>query len=281
MTIQEQWLEVQGLRIHSYVSGDQGSPVVLLHGGGVDSAWLSWEWLMPELASCHRVFAADWPGFGDSEKPPVKPSMEYYLQFLNALMQAWGLEHVDLVGLSMGGGIALGTVLSSPQRVRRLVLLDSYGLQDKAVMHAMSYLLIKMPWLNEWSWKLICSSRSMVRASLKSLLRNPQALTASLVDRALIEAQKPHAGKAWQVFQESEMQWQGTRTCYMERLSTIMIPTLIVHGKQDQAVPLKFAQQAHERIKNSQLEILDGCGHWPQRDQPEQVNRIVSAFLAD
>ncbi len=280
MNIQEQWLEVQGLRIHALVAGDQGLPVVLLHGGGVDSVMLSWELLLPVLARDHRVYAADWPGYGDSDRPQADYSMEYYLHLLPALLQAWGLEQADLVGLSMGGGIALGTALNTPALVRRLVLVDSYCLQDKAAMHQLSYFLVKMSWLNDWTMRSIRSSRSMARASLKALLHNPQAITEPLVERVLVEVNKPKACDAWTVFQQSEMLWQGTRTCYMDRLSEIKAPTLIIHGRQDQAAPLKYAQQAHERIAGSQLQILDGCGHWPQRDQPEAFNRIVSAFLA-
>jgi pimeloyl-ACP methyl ester carboxylesterase len=281
MNIHEQWLQVQGLRVHGFVAGDQGSPVMLLHGGGVDSALLSWELLIPVLAQRHRVFAADWPGYGDSDKPKVKYAVAYYVQFLEALMGAFGLQRASLAGLSMGGSIALGFTLRQPHRVDKLVLVDSYGLQTQASMHKLSYFLVKLPLISELSYAMLRGSRAMTRASLSVLLCNPQSITDGLVDEAFAEIKKPGAGQAWSVFQKEEMLWNGTRTCFMDRLAEIVTPTLIVHGRQDQAVPLKCAQQAHVRIKSSRLEILDGCGHWPQRDRPDEFNRIVVEFLAD
>jgi pimeloyl-ACP methyl ester carboxylesterase len=280
MNIQEGTLEVQGLHLHTLTAGDHGSPVVLLHGGGVDSAWLSWERLLPVLAEGHRVYAADWPGYGDSDRPQADYSMEYYLGIFPALLQAWKLERADLVGLSMGGGIAIGHTLAAPHSVRRLVLVDSYGLQDRAAMHQLSYFLVRMSWLNDWTMRSIRGSRTRARASLKVLLHNPQAIDEPLVDRVLAEVDKPQACAAWTAFQQSEMLWQGARTCYMDRLVEIQAPTLIIHGQQDQAVPLKYARQAQARIAGSRLEVLDNCGHWPQRDRPEEFNRLVSEFLA-
>jgi len=281
MDMQNQWIQVNGLRIHTMTAGEQGSPVVLLHGGGIDSARLSWELLLPVLAQTHRVFAADWPGYGDSDKPQADYSMDYYIQFLAALMAAWGLDQASLVGISLGGGVALGYTLRAPEHVARLVLVDSYGLQSKAPLHQLSYLLVKLPLFNALTWALVRRSRAMLRASLQGLLHNPGAVTEALVDQALLEVQKPGAARAWMVFQNSEMLWRGARTCYLERLGELTAPTLIIHGRQDRAVPLSCAEQAHTRIQGSQLQILEGCGHWPQRDHPDEFNRLVADFLAE
>jgi pimeloyl-ACP methyl ester carboxylesterase len=77
------------------------------------------------------------------------------------------LEIVSLAGISMGGGIALGFALNYPHRVERLVLVDSYGLADKSPMHKLSYLFIRIPFINEWTWSLTSHSRSMTASSLK------------------------------------------------------------------------------------------------------------------
>ncbi len=281
MNIQSQWLELQGLRIHYRTAGETGSPIVLLHGGGADSSFLSWELLIPLLAQTHRVFAADWPGYGLSDKPRLAYTMDYYIQCLEALLDSWGLQTTRLVGLSMGGGIGLGFTLKAPRRVDKLVLLDSYGLQAKAAYHRLSYLLIKMAWLNQLSWKMMCSSRSMIRYSMKLMMVNPQALTAPLLDALMEEVNRPNATRAWNTMQEDEIQWNGVKTCYMQRLGEIAAPTLIIHGEKDTAVPLDCSKEAHTHIPNSRLEIISGAGHWPQRDRPEIVNPLVEAFLKD
>ena len=67
----------------------------------------------------------------------------------------------------------------------------------------------------------------------------------------------------------------------MDRLDEINIPTLIIHGAQDNLVPLNFTEEAHSKIKGSQLSIIKDAGHWPQREKPDEFYEIVSNFLND
>jgi pimeloyl-ACP methyl ester carboxylesterase len=77
MTISGKWVEVKGLRIH-YLTAGTGTPVLLLHGGGTDSASLSWRLTIEPLADYFRVFAPDWPGYGESDKPAIQYTTDYY-----------------------------------------------------------------------------------------------------------------------------------------------------------------------------------------------------------
>ncbi len=63
------------------------------------------------------------------------------------------------------------------------------------------------------------------------------------------------------------------------RLHEITVPTLLIHGSQDRAVPLSYVQKAHALIKNSEFVILQDCGHWTQREKPEEFQQVVSTFL--
>lgn len=278
MEITEAFIDISGNRVHYLAAGQAGPVVLLLHGGGIDSARLSWELLIPELAATHRVFAPDFPGFGESDKPDAPYSVDYFVRFLGEFFRAMKLEKASLVGISMGGGVALGFTLENPSCVEKLVLVDSYGLQREAPMHKLSYLFVRTPGINALSWAMM-RGRSMVRASLKALLRRPGSLTEELVDQAMAEVSRPGAGKAWTAFQKSEMLWSGTRTCYVNRLKTITAPVLIVHGAKDSLVPQEASQEAHVRIQGSRLYWVDGAGHWPQRDHPREFNRVVTRFL--
>ncbi len=126
--VQDGWLEVDGLRIHYLEAGEGNEPVLLLHGGGYDSVSLSYKHSIGPISEHYRVFAPDWPGYGQSDKPEMQYSTEYYVGFLGRLMEALGLEKANLVGISMGGAISLGFALWSPHKVERLVLVDSHGL---------------------------------------------------------------------------------------------------------------------------------------------------------
>jgi 2-hydroxymuconate-semialdehyde hydrolase len=135
-----------------------------------------------------------------------------------------------------------------------------------------------MPGVNALTWSFM-RRRSMVRASLRSLLHRTGALTDDLVEKAMAEVLRPGAGKAWMAFQNHEMLWSGLRTSYMNRVKEITVPVLIVHGTQDNLVPRDASQEAHVRIPGSRLHWVDGAGHWPQRDHPKDFNRAVSRFL--
>lgn len=278
MEITNAFIDVAGNRIHYLAAGQAGPVVVLLHGGGIDSARLSWELLIPELAATHRVIAPDFPGFGESDKPDAPYSMDYYIRFLGDFLRAIQIEKVRLAGISMGGGVALGFTLENLTCVEKLVLADSYGLQRAAPMHKLSYLFVRTPGINALSWSLM-RQRSMVRASLKALMQRPGALTEDLVEKAMAEVQRPDAGKAWMAFQKHEMLWSGVRTSYMQRVKELAIPVLIVHGTQDNLSPRDASQEAHVRIQGSRLHWVDGAGHWPQRDHPKDFNRAVSRFF--
>src|SRR3712207_2289135 len=118
--IEDGWIEVESLRIHCLMAGNtEAPPVLLLHGGGYDSAYLSYKPSIGPISQYYRVFAPDWPGYGESDKPKVRYSTGYYVDFLGQLMDALGLEKASLVGISMGGAISLGFGLRWPQRVEK------------------------------------------------------------------------------------------------------------------------------------------------------------------
>lgn len=254
---------------------------MLLHGGGIDSAALSWEMSVPLLAANHRVIAVDLPGYGSSERPDIAYTQDFYIHFIHDFMDAMGLTTASLVGLSMGGGIALGSALNFPKRVERLVLVDSYGLAGQAPSHHVSYLLINTPLLNRITWSAFARSRGLARNSLENIFADPAAISDELVDQVYSEACKPHAGRAFSSFQKSELGWNNLHTVYMDCLSEVHQPVLLIHGTQDKLVPSSFASEATKRFPNAQLCLFEGAGHWPQREKSEEFNRILVEFLID
>jgi pimeloyl-ACP methyl ester carboxylesterase len=119
----------------------------------------------------------------------------------------------------------------------------------------------------------------MTRASLRNIFDNANVVSEELVDEVFTELKRPGTGKAFIPFQKSEISWNGLRTVYVERLHEITAPTLIMHGAKDRLVPLDCARQAHEVIQESQLHVIADCGHWPQREKPEEFNRVLLNFL--
>jgi pimeloyl-ACP methyl ester carboxylesterase len=272
------WTETAGQRIHALHAGSGDRIILLLHGGGIDSARLSWELLIPELAQNAQVFAPDWPGYGQSRRPDTPFQLTDCIALLPHLMDAWEISSASLAGISLGGGIAMGFALDHPDRVERLVLADSYGLQRRVPFHELSYLYVHTPLALELTWALI-KNRPMVRWTLKSLFYNDDRVTKEIEDQVYAEIMQPGAGKSFAAIQKHDVMWEGVRTCFMDRIGAIKAPTLIIHGENDNLVPLECSKQANAKIPDSRLHVLPKCGHWPQRDCPEAFNQVVCEFL--
>jgi pimeloyl-ACP methyl ester carboxylesterase len=283
MHITHHHIAVDQIRTHYLQAGEGTETVVLLHGGGLDNAELSWGLLMPELAAVEgggrfRVIAPDWPGFGESDNLPGGVSVENLRRYLAAFLDRLGVQKTSLAGISMGGAAALGCTLDFPNRVEKLILVDSYGLQRSAPMHKLSYLFVRLPGVRRLTWSMI-RSRAVLRYSLEQLLKRPGSVTEELVDAVYRQMLRPGVAQAFSEFQDSELTWNGIRTCYMDRLGELNLPVLIIHGTRDGLVPPAAAREAHAAISGSQMVWLEGSGHWPQRDDPQGFNRAVLDFL--
>ena len=275
----EIWLEIEGRRIHGWADGETGPAVLLLHGGGVDSARLSWRLAMPVLAKDHRVFAFDWPGYGESDAHPGVNSIQFYSDFTHQVMDKLGLPKASLAGISLGGSAALLFGLQYPERVEKLVLVDPYGLQRKVALHGFSYWFVQRPSLTRISYAWLRRSRALTRWTLSYILSRPGSITDELVDELYQIIQKEDIFLPFQSLQQSEVLPNGLRTVMIDRVSELKMPTLIIHGGKDKLVPLACSQEAVRINPDIQLAVMKGCGHWPQRDWPDEFNRLISEFL--
>src|SRR5947208_4117260 len=116
---------IGGVNIH-YVCGGSGPPLVLIHGLG-SSAAVEFYYNLEPLAAHHQVLAIDLPGFGKSDKPVLAYTIDLFVKAVRDLMACEGLERAAVMGVSMGGRVALGLALESPELVERLVLVDALG----------------------------------------------------------------------------------------------------------------------------------------------------------
>ncbi len=281
LVIPARWVGVDCIRVHCLTAGGAGSPVVLLHGGGIDSASFTYGHIIGPLATgAHRFLAPDWPGYGQSDKPNLDYTMDFYVGFLGRVLDALGLQRASLVGVSMGGGAALGFALRSPQRVEKLVLVDSYGLGSGVPWGRLGYLMVRALFVDKLTYALLRRSRTMIRWSLYGLVHNRRTVTEEMVEESTQLLEEPKAGWAWGSFQKHEVGWDGLRTDFSDRLSALAAPTLLVHGVHDRAVPIAWARRGQERIPDCDLRVFPECGHLPPRERPEEFARVTHRFLA-
>ncbi len=254
--------------------------MLLLHGGGFDAADFSYRHAIEPLSRLRPVLAFDWPGYGGSDTPNLRYDLAYYARFLERLMDSLEIQRAALVGISMGGGAALSFALRSPERVEKLVLVASYGLGKDIPYGRLGYLLVHAPLAADLVYALLRRSRRSLRWGLRRTVCDPRVVSDELVEEARRLLDQPASGRAFRSFRKSEVGWSGLNTDLSDRLGEVAAPTLLVHGDRDRVVPVEWARRAHERLPDSELRVLHGCGHWPPRECPDKFNRVVAGFLA-
>ena len=247
----------------------------------MDSAFLSWGEIIGDFSQAHKVFAPDLPGFGLSDKPSIPYTIDYYTQFLHRFLQIQGLTSCSLIGLSMGGHLALNFTLKYPEKVTKLVLVSCAGLGTKLRWQILAQLMVKMPKLHSRIRRSIRRYRRAVKWILRNVVHNPKSLTDSLFDQILEADKVPGVEQAWRSYVENEMSWTGFTNDLLDRLKRVDTPTFLVHGANDKLVPLRWATKAHRLIPASHIHVLEYCGHWPQRERPDEFTQVVSRFLSD
>lgn len=275
--VKERRINVGGLSTRYLKAGNEGLPLVLLHGDA-DSA-LDWSWVLPELAATHRVYAPDFPGFGDSAKPNVIYSVDFLVQFVVDFLTALDIEQAVLVGNSLGGLVALRFALSRPEQVAALVLVDSSGLGYSVTPLLSQFTL---PWYGEamiaWcNTPLGAKQRPWLRAALffTDLKRVPAVWISEQERMSLI----PGYLVATLSSLRAQLNAIGQHEVLLDSLPQLNMPTLVVWGTDDKIFPKEQAGAAVSRLKQGHLALIPDCGHLPHVERPELFTAALSEFL--
>lgn len=257
-----------------YRTGGSGPPLVFLHGIGLDAATVSWRHALPALADDRTVYAPDLPGHGKSDKPDRLYTTAYYLEVVEAFLDAIDVAEPAITGLSMGGALALGHALGGGN-VERLVLVNSYGLGTDAIWRTAASGLLQTPLVGNMVWQGLSTSKPAIRTGLRSMTATepPQQLVEdvhSVVDRRTVRAMR-----RWH---RDEFRREGFKTNYTDRLGELSVPTLFIHGDEDPLLPPSWSRQAATKVQESELHLIDNCGHNPPRERPERFNSAVRSF---
>ena len=268
-------VSVNGHRI-AYLDEGQGHPVILIHGYG-GSMW-QWEYQQIPLAGQFRVITPDLIGSGLSDKPNLDYRPEELIESIRSLMDALGLPTATLIGNSMGGGVAIGMALTHPDRVSRLVLIDSLPdhVRERLASPLMQRALnTSVPaWLARFG-ALFVGNRTM-EAVLKEIIFDHTLVTAAVLDRSNRNRQREDMITPLMSLRESLPLWEQH---FAPRLKDIPHSTLILWGEQDRLFPPQVGRDLQATIPQARLIIIPDAGHIPQWEQPQVVNRHITEFL--
>jgi pimeloyl-ACP methyl ester carboxylesterase len=244
-----------GVRIYHEVHGsDDSPPLILLEGMGGDIP--GWRRNIPVLSRELRVIAYDFRGNGNSDEPTGACSMATFADDTIAVLDSLGIDRAHLYGQSFGGMVAQEMALTAPDRVRTLILGCTHMGPSRAVRVAGAKVPKGEPW------------RSMYSPGFPD--RHPEHVAEDLRIGAA-QPKHPQGGRRqWEAMQGFDS---------FERLSSLRVPTLVLHGTEDRAVAPENAGLLAERIPGAELVLLEGAGHLYHSEQAEAADAAVLDFI--
>jgi pimeloyl-ACP methyl ester carboxylesterase len=250
-------ITINGCPVHIR-RGGEGPPLLYLHGSGGITGWLPF---MATLARRYSVIVPDHPGFGRSGRPDwldeISDLAYFYLDFIQAL----DLDHVHLVGHSLGGWIAAELAVRNTHRLKTLTLAAAAGIHVNGLPKGDLFL-----WQPEERIRNLYVDQRLAEKHLAEQISdqdidiqlNNELTAADLGWNPRFH--NPHLRK-----------W----------LHRIDVPTLIVWGDDDKVFPLGYGEEYRSLIPNSRLKVLPSCGHLPQIEKAAEFVDTFDSFAAE
>lgn len=268
-------VEIRGTEVNYADLGEQGRhrPILFIHG--LSGQWQNWLENMPRFATQRRVIALDLPGFGRSEMPSDKVSIERYGRVVADLCDQLEISPAVVVGNSMGGFVAAELAITRPDCVERLMLIASAGVSQMDVAKRPVLAAGKAAGLlatsNVAQLKLV-ARRPKVRHWVLSLVaRYPGRLKGDLLFEGLMKgADKPGFEDALRACLEYD---------FRDRLPQIGCPVVVVWGEKDAIIPVRDADRFVELIDGARKVIFEDTGHVPMLERPRTFNAELARFL--
>jgi pimeloyl-ACP methyl ester carboxylesterase len=264
---------VLGRRVNVIDTGGSGPAILFLHGLG--GLWQNWLLNIPAFMGSFRVLAPDLPGFGRSEMPAGRISIQGFARVIDRLCDQLGVENPVVVGNSMGGFIGAELALAFPTRVRKLVLVSAAGISAEnmwrePVLAVGRLMAIGAARTGVKSLPVVGRPR-LRRAALQLVVRYPEKLSVPLATELVVGAGTPgFVGGLDAVLGYS----------IRERLPEIEAPALIAWGRNDVLIPVADAYEFQRLIgANARVEVFEDTGHLPMLERPTRFNTLLADFI--
>jgi pimeloyl-ACP methyl ester carboxylesterase len=294
--VESRMVTVFGHRMR-YLTAGQGEPVLLLHG--LADVAESWARVLPALATRYQVIAPDLLGCGLSDKPRIPYHLWALATYTRHLLDAMGVERAHVVGHSLGGALALHLYFQYPERVRDLALIAPGGMGRHL---SLPLRLCTLAGASPVMGALLNSRHAQhpaARAARGVLQRfwpataiadqtAPREDVTDEAEAALLAADEAgildrlcdsDTRAAFLAMLRSSCDIRGQRETALEALRQVEVPVLLIHGARDATIPVSHSHAARAALRQASLEVIDACGHCPQREAPKRVVTLLEAYL--
>jgi len=265
-------VEIDGQEVR-YLKTGSGPPLVLIHGlvGGS----FCWRFNVSALSPRHTIYAVDLPGFGENDAPRhLNCGMKAQSDRLSHLLETLRLESVDVVGASWSGAVAMFLAAMS-SRVRSMVLVAPVNPWSEAGTGRIRF-------LNTWLGGALLRaalpiSRPLHRLAIQRMYGDPKRIPPGTVEgysALLTRRKRVHS------ILNTLHQWESDVNALRGAISRIRVRSLLIWGTRDGAVDLKSSEALMHILPDCQRALIQGAGHLPFEETPEEFNRLVLDFLA-
>ena len=253
-------------------TGTAHRPVLFIHGFGGSAIW-TWTPHAVELAHDRRVVMPDLLWFGGSEASGSDYTIDRQVAAIDGLLTVLGITELDVVGISYGGLVAHELAAAHPDRVARLVIVDSPG---RVFTRADQKALLERFETDDFSKVLLPTTADGVSRLMQLAYAHPPWTPEFALEQSLDAMFRPHREQQARLLDALFSELAEGRA----RSGEVSAPTLIVWGREDPLFPLELGQRLAATLQ-AKLEIIDDAKHFPNAEHPKQFNRLLRAFLDD
>jgi len=258
-----------------YVVKGEGEPLILIHGYGA-GIWV-WEKQIDFLSQFYQVYTLDLIGHGFSERPKIDYTPEAYIQSFKGFMDEVGIRQATLIGNSMGGGIAWAMAVTFPERVKKLVLINSTPPDVLQQVKNESFrTLVAIKDIPVLPYLVVASrNKGSIKWILQECVADIKRITPQVLNRQYQLSRIK--GTTWVLY--STFKNADKALALKDRLVQIRHPTLLIWGKRDLIFPLSVGEDLYREIRDSKLMVIEESAHIPMWETPEAVNPALLDFL--
>jgi pimeloyl-ACP methyl ester carboxylesterase len=263
-------VDANGVKTNYLEAGD-GPVVILVHGSGPGvTAYANWRLVIPALAERFRVIAPDMVGFGYTERPDdARYGVQTWADQVVGLMDSLDIAQASIVGNSFGGAIALRIATQRPERVNRLVLMGSMGV-DFPLTEGLDRV---------WGYE---PSFENMRKVLDVFAHDRELVPDELAEVRYRASLQPGFQESYAaMFPAPRQRWVDAMRTPEDDIRKVTHRTLIVHGREDQVIPMQNSVDLVHLIDHGDLHVFSHCGHWVQIERSADFNRLVRDFLSE
>ena len=234
-------------------TGGDGTPLVLLHG--LMGALSNFKGIIKKFSESHNVVVPMLPIF---DMPMLELGVMGLVRYVEEFITYKGYGQVHLLGNSLGGHIGQLYALENADKVQSLILTGSSGLFESAFGNSFPKR----------------GNRQYIQEKVESVFYNKEVADKDLVDEVFTTVNDRL--KALRIVKTAK---SAVRHNLGDKLHMLTLPVLLIWGREDEVTPAWVGEKFHELLPNSELHILEKCGHAPMMEHPDRFNYILLTFL--